>query len=148
MKENKLENNLFFVCSLIEYIARKTKNEKKYIIDKIDINYIKKIYDFADVYHTENIDKISDEIISKFNIKTGNYDIISNCRYSLPTYWDIGEVYKRLIVMLCKNSKDYITKLVEVLTSWIIKDLDNYNSSLYYENPGYILECYKEGKII
>ena len=29
-----------------------------------------------------------------------------------------------------------------------IKKIDNYNSSLYYENPDYIYECYKEGKII
>ena len=29
MIEDTNENNLFFVCSLIEYIARKTKNEKK-----------------------------------------------------------------------------------------------------------------------
>lgn len=29
MIEDTNKNNLFFVCSLIEYIARKTKNEKK-----------------------------------------------------------------------------------------------------------------------
>lgn len=27
--ENKEDNDLFFLCSLIEYIARKTKNTKK-----------------------------------------------------------------------------------------------------------------------
>lgn len=31
MIEDTNKNNLFFVCSLIEYIVRKTKNEKKYI---------------------------------------------------------------------------------------------------------------------
>lgn len=35
-------NNLFFVCSLIEYIARKTSNTKKYITEKLGYNTIKK----------------------------------------------------------------------------------------------------------
>ena len=32
--------------------------------------------------------------------------------------------------------------------SWIIEKTDNYNSSMYYENPDYIYECYKEEKVI
>lgn len=35
MREDYSDNNLFFVCSLIEYIARKTRNTKKYIIEKL-----------------------------------------------------------------------------------------------------------------
>lgn len=27
---------------------------------------------------------------------------------------------------------------IEVLSSWIIEKIDNYNSSMYYENPSYI----------
>ena len=42
MMEDTNENNLFFVCSLIEYIARKTKNEKKDIIIKLGKEKIKK----------------------------------------------------------------------------------------------------------
>ncbi len=35
MEESQKKNDLFFTCSLIEYIARKTKNTKKYIIEKL-----------------------------------------------------------------------------------------------------------------
>ena len=34
------------------------------------------------------------------------------------------------------------------MNSWIIEKIDDYKSNLYYENPGYIYECYKEGKIL
>ena len=44
MGENQKDNDLFFVCSLIELIARKTKNTKKYIIKKLGKEQIKKIY--------------------------------------------------------------------------------------------------------
>ena len=45
MGESQNENNLFFTCSFIEYVARKTRNTKKYIIEKLGKEKIKKIYD-------------------------------------------------------------------------------------------------------
>ena len=146
--EPQKENDLFFTCSLIEYIARKTKNTKKAIIDKLGKENIEKIYNLAEVYHSENIDKVSDEFIQKANIQNGNYDIISNCKYHVPTYWDIGKVYKRLIIMVNNDETKYIDTLIKVLSSWIIEKIDNYNSSMYYENPSYIFECYIEGKVL
>ena len=148
MDENQKENDLFFVCSLIEYIARKTKNTKKYIVEKLGKERIEHIYNLAEVYHSENIEKVSDELIEKANITIGNYDIISRSEYNVPTHWDIGKVYKRLIVMINNDENEYINTAMQVLSSWIIEKIDNYNSSMYYENPGYIYECYKEGKII
>lgn len=149
MGEPQKENDLFFVCSLIEYIARKTNNTKKYIVEKLEKEKIQKIYDLAEVYHSENIEKVSDELIEEARIENGNYDIISKCEYNVPTYWDIGKVYKRLIVMLCNNDEGkYIDTAIEVLSSWIIEKIDNYNSSMYYESPSYIYECYKEKKVL
>jgi len=96
--EPQEENDLFFTCSLIEYIARKTKNSKKVIVNKLGKEGIEKIYQLAQVYHAENIEKVCDEWIEKAGIKAGNYDIISNCESRVPTYWEIGKVYKRLII--------------------------------------------------
>ena len=148
MGEPQNENDLFFVCSFIEYIARKTNNKKSYIVKKIGKELLQKIYNLAEVYHSENIEKVLDEIIEQSKIERGNYDIIGNCKYNIPTYWDIGKVYKRLILMVNNDEKEYINTLYSVLSSWIIEKIDNYNSSMYYENPDYIYECYKEGKVI
>lgn len=148
MGEAQEQNDLFFVCSFIEYIARKTKNTKKVIIDKLKEENIKKIYELAEVYHSENIDKIADEFIEKCNIKVGEYDVIENCKYRIPTYWELGKVYQRLILIVDNNRDNYIKNIMDVLSSWIIEKIDNYNNSMYYENPNYIYECYKEGKIL
>lgn len=148
MGEPQEENDLFFVCSVIEYIARKTKNTKKYIIEKLGKENIKKIYELAEIYHSENIDKVADEFIEKCDIVNGEYDITENCKYRVPTFWEIGKVYQRLILMVNNNKNDYIETLIKVLSSWIVEKIDNYNSSMYYENPDYIYECYIEGKIL
>lgn len=148
MGEAQEENDLFFTCSLIEYIARKTKNTKKLIIEKLGEKQIKKIYELAEVYHSENIEKVSDELIEKYEIEIGNYDVLLNCKYRIPTYWEIGRVYQRLILMVNNNKEQYIKTLIEVLKSWIIEKIDNYNSSMYYENPSYMYACYEEGKVL
>ena len=140
MGENQKDNDLFFVCSLIELIARKTKNTKKCIIEKI--------YELAEVYHSENIEKVSDELIEQCNIKIGEYDIISECKCRIPTIWELGRIYQRLIIMVNNNKEEYIDTLLKVLSSWIIKKIDNYNSSMYFESPEYIYKCYVENKII
>lgn len=148
MGETQADNDLFFTCSLIEYIARKTKNTKKTIVEKLGKENINKIYELAEVYHCENIEKVSEEFIERAKITIGNYNHVEDCKYNVPTYWDIGKVYKRLIIMVDNNVENYVQTLIQVLSSWIIEKIDNYNSSMYYENPDYIYECYIQGKVL
>lgn len=146
--EPQAKNDLFFTCSLIEYIARKTKNKKKDIVLALTRKNIQKIYDLAEVYHCENIDKITDEFIEECNIKMGSYDVIANTIERVPSYFEIGRVYQRLIVMVNSDESLYVSTLIEVMTSWIIEHIDNYNSSMYYENPDYIYQCYVNNVIL
>ena len=67
----------------------------------------------------------------------------------LPTYWEIGKVYKRLIKKVAENEKiSVIDALMQVYNSFISPKIDDYNSSVYYENPSYIFESYREKKIL
>ena len=50
--------------------------------------------------------------------------------------------------MVNNNENQYIDTLMKVLSSWIIEKIDNYNSSMYYENPSYIYACYVENRIL
>lgn len=148
-RENKKDNDLFFTCSLIEYISRKTKNIRADVVNKLGKTRISKIYELADVYHCDNIDSVSDHFIDDANIHMGEFDNLSDCGYTLPSHWDIGKVYKRLIKMVAENEKiEIVDALMEVYSSFISSKIDDYNSSVYYENPNYIFECYKENKIL
>ena len=50
-RESQKDNDLFFTCSLIEYISRKTKNTRADVVNKLGKVRIDKIYDLADIYH-------------------------------------------------------------------------------------------------
>ena len=148
-RENQKDNDLFFTCSLIDYIARKTKNTRATVVEKLGRERLEKIYDLADVYHCDNIDRVSDDFIQEAGITTGTFDNVAECRYAIPTHWDIGKVYKRLIKQVAANEQiDVIDALMKVYRSFISPKIDDYNSSVYYENPSYIYECYRENKML
>ena len=74
---------------------------------------------------------------------------MGECKYAIPTYWDIGKVYKRLIKKVSENEKmEVIDALIKVYGSFISEKIDDYNSSVYYENPLYIYESYRENKML
>ena len=145
----KNNNHLFFTCSLIDYIARKTTNTRAAVVNTLGKKNLEKIYDLADIYHSDNIDRVSDDFIREAKISTGNFDNVSACQYAIPSHWDIGKVYKRLIKSVAEYEKiGVIDALFKVYNSFISDKIDDYNSSMYYENPSYLLECYLENKVI
>lgn len=150
MEENmRKRTTCFFTCSLIDYIARKTQNKRVDVVDKLGEKRLEKIYDLADVYHSDNIDRVSDDFIKESGIEKGNFDNVKECGYTIPSHWDIGKVYKRLIKGVAEAENiGIIEALWNVYHSFISEKIDDYNSSMYYENPSYLLECYLENKVI
>lgn len=148
-RESAKDNALFFTCSLIDYIARKTKNARAEVVNALGKKNLAKIYELADVYHSDNIERVSDDFIREAEIKMGNFDNVTACKYAIPSHWDIGKVYKRLIKGVAASEKvEVIDALLKVYNSFISSKIDDYNSSMYYENPSYLLECYLENKVI
>ena len=143
------DNDLFFTCALIDYIARKTKNTRTYVVNRLGKEQISKIFELAGIYHCDNPERVCDDFIESAHIETGTFDNIADCGYAVPSYWDIGKVYKRLIKMVAEDKKtDVIDALFEVYNSFISPAIDDYNGSFYYENPLFIFECYKAKKIL
>ena len=64
-REPQKDNALFFTCSLIDYIARKTTNNRADVVNALGKKRLEKIYDLADVYHCDNIDRVSYDFIAE-----------------------------------------------------------------------------------
>ena len=148
-REDKKDNDLFYTCSLIDYISRKTKNIRADVVNQLGRKRLEKIYDLADVYHCDIIDQVSEDFIAEAHIPIGTFDNVKECKYSIPSHWDIGKVYKRLIKQVAASEKiEVVDALIKVYNSFISEKIDDYNSSVYYENPSYIYESYRENKML
>ncbi|WP_321027727.1 hypothetical protein [Eisenbergiella sp.] len=147
-REEQKENDLFFTCSLIEYIARKTKNKRSDTVDVLGRASIEKIYDSADVYHSDNIETVSDSFIEKSGLKEGTFDNVSDAKYAVPSHWDIGKIYKRLILGISREKGlSVMDSLFEAYHSFVTDKIQDYNSSFYYDAPQNILNAFLDGKI-
>ena len=145
-----MRNNsaLFYTCSLIEFIGRRQKLKRSELVKFLGSKVVKRIYRYADVFHCEPIEKTADDFITNLNIPAGSFDNVASCRYTVPDYWTIGEVYERLIEDISGDDEEHIIdRLIEVYTSWIDAAISNYNTDFYYQSREYICLCYREGKI-
>lgn len=148
-RESRKDNDLFFTCALIDYIARKAKNTRAAVVNALGKERLERIYELADVYHCDNIDRVSDDFIEEAGIQAGTFDNVADCKYAIPSHWDIGKVYKRLIKQVAEEERiSVIEALIKVYNSFLSPKIDDYNSSMYYENPSYLFECYRENKVI
>jgi hypothetical protein len=140
MKNN---NALFYTCSLLEYIGRRQKLKRSAVVAWIGERTISRIYCYADVFCCELIEKTADDFIVHCGIPTGTFDNVAACRYTVPDYWTIGEVYERLIEDVAGEDENAVIPcLVQVYLSWIDAVISNYNTDFYYQSREYIYAVY------
>ena len=107
------------------------------------------IFELADVYHCENMNILAFELIKKHKIEERVFDNIASAQYAIPTHWDIGKVYKRLIIEVSnKQNKALIDALIEVYGLWLSRKIEDFNSSVYYESPKYLYASYVAGDVL
>ncbi|GHV09674.1 hypothetical protein FACS1894217_14370 [Clostridia bacterium] len=146
-REEKRENDLFFVCSLIEYIGRETKNRRRNVVQALGEDELARVLELADIYHCEPLENTASDLITRYKITEGDFDNVALCQYTVATHFDIAKVYKRLIAAVSEHEGiSFIDALVRVYASWISDKIDDYNSSMYYENPQYLFQSYLAGE--
>ena len=64
----KNNSNLFFTCSLIEFIGRKMLLPRRSAVDALGKEAVERIYDYADIFHCEPIEKVAAEFIEEYKI--------------------------------------------------------------------------------
>lgn len=143
----KEKNDYFYVCSLIEYIARQTQNRRGVIVNALGRDGIEKqLYD-AEVNHCLTFEQVGDEIIERYHISKGEFDTITDCMYTVPGFMDIGKLYSIMIEDCAETGKE-VDELMKIFSSFISDEISNFQSDLYYQNPSY-LECsYQAGYLL
>lgn len=143
----KEKNDYFYVCSLIEYIARQTKNKRRVIVEALGKEGIEKqLYD-AEVNHCLSFEQVSDELISQYQITDGDFDTITDCKYAIPSFMDIGKLYS-IMIEDCAESGEEVEELINIFSSFISDEISDFQTDVYYQNPSY-LECsYRAGYLL
>jgi len=140
------DNGLFYVCSLIEHVGRATKNRRRDIVKAMSSGCLAHQLEYADVNHCLPFERMSDELVAECGIEKGTYDTIAGCPYAIPRITDIGRVYATLVENV--GEKDVDAGVRNVFASFISDEISDFKNGVYCENPSYLLESYKAGRLL
>ncbi len=142
------ENDLYFLCYMIERVARKLHQKNKYVVNKISYDEWMRLISLANVLHCENPKKIEDEWIEEYKLEKGKYDIFDVDRELvdyIPTPTQMGKVYKRLIIDTKQPGENYVDGMLRVYNDELSETLDDYNTGAFYEPSYFIARAYNNG---
>ena len=146
--EEVAEDDLFFLCYMIERVARKLHQRNKYVVNQISETEWMRLISLADVLHCENPEKVEDEWIQEYELLTGEFDVSnvdSELVKEIPSATQMGKVYMRLIIDTMQRDENYIDGMIRVYNNELCETLDNYNCGAYYEPSYFIARAYING---
>ena len=95
-------DDLYFVCYMIERVARQLKQPNKYVANMMGHDELAKKLSLADTLHSENPLAVVAAWTDEYQLQMGNYDITkvdAELCPNIPTATQMGKVYKRLILI-------------------------------------------------
>ena len=146
--EQVTPDDLYFVCYMIERIARERKQPNKYVANAMGHDELAKKLSLADVLHADNPLAVAADWTEEYHLQKGSYDVTKvdpELCSKVPTATQMGKVYKRLILSTLKDGEDYAAAIQRVYNDPICETIDNYNCSAYYEPSPYITRSYYAG---
>ena len=146
--EERKTGDLYFVCYMIERIARKLHQKNCYVVNAIGKKALEHLISLAGVFHCENPLQVEDDWIKEYNLINGNYDVTNVDKTlveTIPTPLEMGKVYQRLISDTLQPGENYVDGMVRVYNDDICGIIDNYNCSAYYEPSYVIARAYQNG---
>lgn len=141
----KLFSDVFYTSSLIEQISRDKLLPRRDIVNFIGRERLAHLLSYAQTFHCEVLEKTAFDVETNYNIPNSTFDCVGKCKYTVPSAWDIGKVYARLIdSAFCGG--EVVDTMCKVFNSFISDAISNFNSDFFYQSAQYIYECYKAGE--
>ena len=146
--EEITDNDLYFICYMIDSVARMLRQQHKYFVHSIGREAFKHQRSVANVLHCENPLQVEDDWIEEYHLQEVDYDITDVDRELaeiIPTPLEMGKVYKRLIIDTLQLGEDYVDGILRVYNNELCNVIDNYNCSAFYEPSYVIARAYQNG---
>ena len=80
----KNNDRLFFTCSLIEFMGRRLKRSREEITDILGKERLERIYEYADVFHCEPMERYRKHLSKKQGRKWGDLITLRNADIRFP----------------------------------------------------------------
>ena len=141
-------DDLYYICYMIERIARHLHQKNKYVVNSIGRDELYHLISCAKAFHCENPKDVEQHWIDDYSLNEGDFDITAvdpELAEIIPSPLEMGDVYQRLIVDTMDSKEDYVDGIMRVYNDEICDTIDNYNCSAFYEPSYVIARAYQAG---
>ena len=142
------KDDVYFICYMIERVARKIHQCNRYVVNKIGKKNLEHLISVANVLHAENPLAVEDDWIEEYCLTEGNVDVTavdSELVTTIPSSIQMGKVYQRLIYDTMQPGESEVEGIIRIYNNEICDVIDNYNCSAYYEPSYVIARAYQNG---
>lgn len=142
------KNDVYFICYMIERVARKLHQRNSYVVNQIGKSNLDHLISVANVLHSANPMDVEDDWIKEYCIAEGDFDIAAvdpELVTKIPSAIQMGKVYQRLIFDTLQPEESEVEAIIRVYNNEICNVIDNYNCSAYYEPSYVIARAYQNG---
>jgi len=142
------ENDVFFVCSMVERVARKLHCRNREVVNAMGSDGLYHELSCAAASHCENPEKIAAQWIADYSLRPGSFDVLKVNPLLVaapPTPTQMGGVYQRLVRDTRKDGESEQHGILRVYNDPLCERVDNYNASAYYEPSYYLAQAFEKG---
>ncbi len=146
--EEITKNDVYFICYMIERVARKLHQQNRYVVNQIGRANLEHLISVANVLHAQNPITTEDDWIAEYCLAKGDTDVTAvdpELVEKIPSALQIGKVYQRLIFDTLQPGESEVDAVIRVYNHEICNVIDNYNCSAYYEPSYVIARAYQNG---
>lgn len=125
------KNDVYFICYMIERVARKLHQRNKYVVNEIGKKNLEHLISVANVLHAENPLAVEDDWIEEYDLAQGNVDVTAvdpELVTTIPSAIQMGKVYQRLIYDTMLPGESEVEGIIRVYNDEICDVIDNYHS--------------------
>lgn len=116
--EEKIQtNDLYFICYMIERVARKLHQKNRCVVNSIGKDGLEHLISIANVLHAKNPEEVEDDWIDEYGLSKGDYDIALVDRdlvEKIPSATQMGKVYQRLISDTLQQGETEVDGIIRV----------------------------------
>lgn len=146
--EDIKKNDVYFICYMIERVARKLHQRNSYVVNTIGKVNLEHLISVANILHADNPSAVEDDLIEEYGLEEGTVDVAvvdSELVTKIPSTTQMGKVYQRLIYDTMQPGESEVEGIIRVYNDEICDVIDNYNCSAYYEPSYVIARAYQNG---
>lgn len=140
------EGHICYLCSLVEFLGRATKNQRDQVVKTLGTESLRKVYDSQYPCFWDPFERTVEEVLSDIEFPVGIFDNVKDCQSRVPSVELIGKYYTEIVSLVLEAYPERAVEEVvySLFLSPVGQWMQDFDSAWYFSNPEEIFDLFIE----